>query len=215
MNHKLFLFDKTLSENNTRLIGTDEAGRGCGAGPVVAAAVYFPVIDNELIEKLYKLNDSKKIPEKKREPLFEIIVKNSVYKIEFGSVEEINKTNILKTSLNCMKRACEYVYTQINKENVLTIADGDKTIPDYKHPQKSIVKGDAKSACIAAASILAKVSRDKYMYDLHNEHPEYLWSKNKGYLTKEHLEAVDKYGLTKYHRKKFFEKHFSRQLSLF
>ena len=98
----------------------------------------------------------------------------------------------------------------------LVLIDGNKLIPDFKYEQKYVVKGDAKSAAIAAASVLAKVSRDRFMKELDKEFPEYCWAENKGYMTKSHLDAVDKYGLCKWHRKKFFEKHFekSKQLSL-
>ena len=213
--NNLFLFDKNISENDCILIGTDEVGRGPGAGDVVAAAVYFPKIDVSLQKELCKLNDSKKLSEKIREELFDIIIENSIYNIVFGSVQEIDSDNILKTSLNCMKRACLGVISQIKNENVLVLVDGNKLIKTFNYPQKYIIKGDAKSASIAAASILAKVSRDRYMKKLDLEYPQYHWAKNKGYLTSEHLEAIDKYGTTKYHRKKFLEKHFAKQLSLF
>lgn len=213
--NNLFLFDKNISENNSVLIGTDEAGRGPGAGDVVAAAVYFPKTDISLQKELCKLNDSKKLSEKTREELFDIIIKNSIYNIVFGSVQEIDSDNILKTSLNCMKRACFDVISQIKKDDVLVVVDGNKLINNFNYPQKYIIKGDAKSASIAAASILAKVSRDRYMKKLDLEFPQYHWAKNKGYLTSEHLDAIDKYGTTKYHRKKFLEKHFTKQLSLF
>ncbi|MCR5261146.1 MAG: ribonuclease HII [Candidatus Gastranaerophilales bacterium] len=213
--NKLFGFDKKLLKENGIIIGTDEAGRGPGAGDVVAATVYFPEIDKSLTKALEKLNDSKKITEKVREELFEVILQTSVYDIVFGSVEEIERTNILKTSLNCMKKACSNVIEKIGQKDVLVLVDGNRIIPQFEYPQRTIVKGDGKSASIAAASVLAKVTRDRYMLELDRMFPEYLWAKNKGYLTEEHLEAVDKYGLTKYHRKKFFDKHFAKQLSLF
>lgn len=213
--NNLFLFDKEINTDNLLLIGTDEAGRGPGAGDVVAAAVHFKNTDESLIKDLEKLNDSKKLTGKIREELFDIILENSINAIVFGSVEEIEKTNILKTSLNCMKKACLSVISKLNGGKPTVIADGNKLIPDFDFPQKYIIKGDGKSASIAAASILAKVSRDRYMCKLDEEFPEYLWAKNKGYLTAEHLAAIDKYGTTKYHRKKFLEKHFTKQLSLF
>ncbi len=213
--NNLFLFDKKIASENTLIIGTDEAGRGPGAGDVVAAAVYFPLPDKSLVQDLIKLDDSKKIPEKVREELFDIIIANSVNEVVFGSVEEIEKTNILKTSLNCMKKACLSVVSRLEKQNALILVDGNKLIPDFNYSQKYIVKGDGKSASIAAASILAKVSRDRYMCELDKEFPQYFWAKNKGYLTAEHLAAIDEYGITKYHRQKFLEKHFTKQLSLF
>ncbi|MBQ2644259.1 ribonuclease HII, partial [bacterium] len=212
MNSVLFDFDNEIIQPNLALIGTDEAGRGPGAGDVVAAAVYFPSIDKKLQKELITLNDSKKLTEKQREHLYEVIIKNSIYDIVFGSVDEIEKTNILKTSLNCMQKACLNVISKIQERDILVIIDGNKLIPNFIYQQKYIIKGDSKSASIAAASILAKVSRDRYMKELSKEFPEYKWAENKGYMTEEHLQAVDKYGLTKYHRKKFFEKHFAKQL---
>lgn len=213
--NNLFLFDKKLRGDDSILIGTDEAGRGPGAGDVVAAAVYFENPDKSLIKDLERLDDSKKLNDKIREELFDIILENSINEIVFGSVEEIEKTNILKTSLNCMKKACLSVISRLEGENISVIVDGNKLIPDFSYPQQYIVKGDGKSASIAAASILAKVSRDRYMCELDREFPQYLWAKNKGYLTAEHLAAIDEYGTTKYHRQKFLEKHFTKQLSLF
>ncbi len=210
--NKRFNFDKDKKQEFDYLIGTDEAGRGPGAGPVFAAAVCFTSYD----ERLEKLNDSKQLSEKIREELFEVIKQNSVYSIAQGSVEEIEKLNILRTSLLSMKRCCREVIKKINSENIKVLIDGNKKIPDFNYNQETIVKGDFKSASIAAASILAKVSRDRFMKELDKEYPQYLWAENKGYMTKSHLDAVDKYGLTKWHRKKFFEKHFekSEQLSL-
>lgn len=210
--NKRFNFDKEKKQEFDYLIGTDEAGRGPGAGPVFAAAVCFISYD----KRLEKLNDSKLLSEKVREELFEVIKQNSVYSIAQGSVEEIEKLNILRTSLLSMKRCCAEVIKKINSENVKVLIDGNKTIPDFNYNQETIVKGDFKSASIAAASILAKVSRDRFMKELDKKYPQYLWAENKGYMTKSHLDAVDKYGLTKWHRKKFFEKHFekSEQLSL-
>ena len=212
--NKRFDFDKELVKGFDYLIGTDEAGRGPGAGPVFAAAVCFTKVDKKLIELLEKLNDSKQISEKIRNELFEIIVNNSIYSIKSGSVEEIEKHNILKTSLNTMKKACLEVAQKIGNENILVAVDGNKTIIDFNFKQKSIVKGDFKSASIAAASILAKVSRDNFMKELDKEYPMYHWAENKGYLTAAHLQAVDEFGLTKWHRKKFLEKHFEKSIQL-
>ena len=116
-----------------------------------------------------------------------------------------------------MKLSCENVIKQAKLTDFITLVDGNKLIKNYKYPQKFIIKGDGKSASIAAASILAKVTRDRYMSELAQEFPQYKWEKNAGYLTAEHLEAIDKYGLTKYHRASFLRKHFEKQkqLSLF
>lgn len=214
--NKRFEFDKENQKNYDFLIGTDEAGRGPGAGPVFAAAVCFKSADKEMLIKLEKLNDSKQLSEKIREELFDVIIKNSIYSIKQGSVEEIEKNNILRTSLNTMNKACLEVITQLKNENIIVLVDGNKKIINFNYPQQYIVKGDFKSASIAAASILAKVSRDRFMRELDKEFPQYCWAENKGYMTKSHLDAVDKYGLTKWHRKSFFQKHFekSEQLSL-
>ena len=214
--NKRFEFDKENQKNYDFLIGTDEAGRGPGAGPVFAAAVCFKSVDKELLIKLEKLNDSKQLSEKIREELFDVIIQNSIYSIKQGSVEEIEKNNILRTSLNTMNKACLEVIAQLKNENIIVLVDGNKKIINFNYPQQYIVKGDFKSASIAAASILAKVSRDRFMRELDKEFPQYCWAENKGYMTKSHLDAVDKYGLTKWHRKSFFQKHFekSEQLSL-
>lgn len=210
--NKRFDFDKEKQKSFDYIIGTDEAGRGPGAGPVFAAAVCFISYD----EKLEKLNDSKQLSEKVREELFDVIKDNSIYAICQGSVEEIEKLNILKTSLLSMNRACSDVISRLDNGKYKVIVDGNKLIPEFKYPQEYVIKGDAKSAAIAAASVLAKVSRDRLMKELDKEFPQYCWAENKGYMTKLHLDAVDKYGLCKWHRKKFFEKHFEKanQLSL-
>ena len=207
----LFEFDKQF---NNVVIGTDEAGRGPAAGGVFAAAVCFEKITNGLIKDLEILNDSKKLTSKKRESIYDIILNNTLNKIVCIEVEEIEKINILNSSLKAMNIACSAVAK--NQNNVLTLVDGNKLIKNYNFSQQFVIKGDSKSASIAAASILAKVSRDRYMLKLHDEYPMYNWAKNAGYLTKEHLAAIDKYGLTKYHRPSFLRKHFekTKQLSL-
>lgn len=211
----LFNFDKQLRNNGTFLVGTDEAGRGAGAGPVYAAAVCFKNVDKNIITKLKGINDSKQLTEKEREYFFDIITENAVYYIQSGSVQEIARLNILKCTLFCMKRACENVIKKIGEENVFVIVDGNKTIPDFDYPQQALVKGDGKSATVAAASILAKVGRDRFMTELAKKFPQYQWEQNKGYLTPDHLESVDRYGICEHHRAKYFEKHFAKQLSLF
>lgn len=200
----LFDFDKDF---NTTIIGTDEAGRGPGAGGVFASAVCLKSISDDLIQKLSRLNDSKKLSKKIREDLFEIIVANSYHATVCIEVEEIEKINILNASLKAMKLACESVLAQLNSDSVMTLVDGNKLIKEYSISQKFVVKGDSKSASIAAASILAKVSRDFYMQKLDEKYPNYNWKKNAGYLTKEHLSAIDRYGITPHHRKTFLRKH--------
>ena len=202
----LFEFDKNY---NQIIIGTDEAGRGPGAGGVFAAAVYFNEITNGLISDLTILNDSKKLTPKKRDSIFNVIKNNTINEIICVEVDEIEKINILNASLKAMNLACSSVIMQINDKNVLTLVDGNKLIKNYDYPQEFVIKGDSKSASIAGASILAKVSRDRYMEKLHDEFPMYNWKKNAGYLTAEHLKAIDEFGLTKYHRPSFLKKHFA------
>lgn len=209
--NSLFDFDK----NYGTVLGTDEAGRGPAAGGVFAAAVYFPEVSKELIIDLDKLNDSKKLNKKTRESLYDIILNNSINSIVCIEVEEIEKINILNASLKAMKLACEDVIKKAEIKDFITLVDGNKLIKNYAYAQKYVIKGDAHSASIAAASILAKVTRDRYMEALSKEFPQYGWSNNAGYLTKEHLNAIDKFGLTKYHRPSFLKKHFEKQLSLF
>lgn len=218
----LFSFDAEKANGGLYLIGTDEAGRGPASGGVFASAVLFKSVDNDLIEKLSKLNDSKKLSKKTREELFDVIKENTFNSVICVEVEEIEKTNILACSLKAMKLACEDVINQINlfKKNekqvdVKVLVDGNRLIRNFEFNQETIVKGDSKSAAIAGASILAKVSRDRYMLKLDEEFPQYNWKSNAGYLTKEHFEAIDKYGVTKYHRKSFLKKHFQKQLTLF
>jgi ribonuclease HII len=208
---ELFKFDKKYGV----VIGTDEAGRGPAAGGVFAAAVYFPEVTKGLMKDLEKLNDSKKLSSNTRDMLYDIILNNSVNSIISIGVDEIEKFNILNSSLKAMKLACEDVIKKVQPKDFITLVDGNKNIRNYTYPQKFIIKGDGKSASIAAASILAKVTRDRYMKELALEYPQYHWENNAGYLTKEHLSAIDTYGLTKYHRPSFLKKHFEKQLSLF
>lgn len=210
--NNLFQFDKEF--NSDFIVGTDEAGRGPGAGGVFASAVYFPNPTDDLIEKLSSLNDSKKLSKKKREELYGIILENTVNSTVCVAVEEIEKINILNASLKAMKLACENVIKEIDAKNVVVLVDGNKLIKGFIYPQNFIIKGDSKSASIAAASILAKVSRDRYMLELDKKFPQYNWKQNAGYLTAEHLDAIDKYGITPIHRKSFLRKHKAKQLSL-
>ena len=227
----LFEFDKSF---NKVIVGTDEAGRGPAAGGVFASAVF--INDKEIEKDLAKLNDSKKLSKKVREELYDIILNNTANSTICVEVEEIEKYNILNCSLKAMKLACENVINQLISchselvsesyplendklidKNLLTIVDGNKLIRNYTYPQQYIIKGDGKSASIASASILAKVTRDRYMDKLDEEFPQYNWKKNAGYLTKEHQEAILKYGVTKYHRKSFLKKLLNpepKQLSL-
>ncbi len=221
---KLFSFD---IEQKRIVIGTDEAGRGCGAGGVFASAVCFNNRSEELMEELAELNDSKKLSAKKREALFDIIKEKTVNSTICIEVDEIEHINILNASLKAMRMACTDVINQLYpikedretlaKNEIMILVDGNKRIFNFDYSQKYVIKGDATSASIAAASILAKVSRDRYMLKLDEEFPQYKWKDNAGYLTKEHMALIDKYGLCKYHRPSYLEKHFAKQeqLSLF
>lgn len=205
----LFKFDNDFQRP---IVGTDEAGRGPAAGGVFAAAVEFEEITEGLIKDLAILNDSKKLTSKKRESIYDIIKNNTNNKIICIEVEEIEKINILNSSLKAMNLACSSI---ISKPKTLVLVDGNKLIKDFACEQQYVIKGDSKSASIAAASVLAKVTRDRYMEKLHDEFPMYNWAKNAGYLTKEHLNAIDKFGLCKYHRPSFLKKHFAKQLTCF
>lgn len=227
---QLFTFD--LNQKRV-VIGTDEAGRGCGAGGVFASAVCFNKRSQELVEQLEDLNDSKKISPKKREALYDIIKENTVNSTVCIEVDEIERINILNASLKAMRMACENVINQLypipeekdkliarnmlSRSEIMILIDGNKRIWDFDYSQRYVVKGDARSASIAAASILAKVSRDRYMLRLDKEFPQYNWKDNAGYLTKEHMALIDKYGMCKYHRPSYLQKHFAKQeqLSLF
>ncbi len=208
---ELFDFDNNQGKV---IIGTDEAGRGSGVGAVFASAVCFQDKNKELIEKLVYLNDSKKVSKKHREELYKIIKAETINSVVWADVEEIERVNILNASLNAMKRAVEDVKSRIEDDDVIVFVDGNKLIPQLNIPQRFLIKGDGTSASIAGASILAKVERDHYMMRLAEEFPQYGWDNNMGYLTKEHLLAVDKYGISPYHRMSYLKKHFAKQEQL-
>lgn len=193
----LFEFDSDIRKSTPVLCGIDEAGRGPLAGDVYAAAVVF---DEDVF--IDGINDSKKLSEKKREALYdEIIEKAKAYCVATASVEEIERLNILQASLLAMKRAVEGLGIIPD----MAIIDGNK-LPGLQCPMRAIVKGDGLSASIAAASILAKVSRDRYMNQLAEQYPEYCFDKHKGYGTKLHNEMILKYGPSPVHRMSFLKK---------
>ena len=169
--NQLFNFDKQF---NYPVIGTDEAGRGPAAGGVYAAAVYFNDVSDSLIKDLEILNDSKKLTPKKRESIYDIIRNSTINEIVCVEVDEIETINILNSSLKAMKLACEGVIKKAGIE-ALTLVDGNKLIKNYIYPQKYVIKGDSMSASIAAASILAKVTRDRYMQKLDEDYVEELF----------------------------------------
>ena len=176
-------------------VGTDEAGRGCLSGPVVAAAVILPL---DYHNKL--LNDSKQLSEAKRKKLRPIIEKDALaYGVSFINEKEVDQLNVLQASITGMQRAISMM--SITPEYI--IVDGNKFKPYKDVPFETIVKGDAKYLSIAAASVLAKTYRDDFMEKIHKEFPFYNWKNNKGYPTKEHRKAIQEYGITKYHRKTF------------
>lgn len=175
--------------------GTDEAGRGCLAGPVTAAAVILPKGFKSKI-----LNDSKILSLKKRNLLkSQIEAEALAYGVEHVFMEEIDKINILNASILAMHRALQKL--NLDPEHIIVDGNRFKSFQNISH--NCIIKGDGKFMCIAAASILAKTSRDDYMEKIHEEFPAYNWKRNKGYPTREHRAAIEKHGITKYHRKTF------------
>lgn len=190
--------ENAISKGFKTICGIDEAGRGPLAGPVYAAAVILP-----LGLEITGLNDSKKLSEKKREELFDVICEKAVdFSIGIADEKEIDEINILNATFLAMKRA----------------VDGLKIKPDYalidgnRYPriggvtEETIIKGDGKSMSVAAASILAKVSRDRYMLEIAEKYPQYCFEKHKGYGTKLHYEMLEKYGISPVHRKSFLKK---------
>ncbi|MHA7058625.1 ribonuclease HII [Aquimarina sp. M1] len=175
--------------------GTDEAGRGCLAGPVTAAAIILPDdFSNDV------LNDSKQLSEAKRKTLRPLLEDCSItYGVTHIYMEEIDEINILNASILGMQRSIAQLTPQPEHISV----DGNRFKPYHTTPHTCIIKGDAKFMNIAAASVLAKTYRDEFMEKIHEEFPMYNWKKNKGYPTAEHREAIQKYGITKYHRKSF------------
>lgn len=188
---KLLAFYK----ENTIEAGCDEAGRGCLAGPVFAAAVILPPgFKNNL------LNDSKKLSEKQRNLLRPIIEKEALaWAVSEVSNNKIDEINILNASFLAMNKAIKKL--QIKPQHLLI--DGNRFRPQTKIPFTCMIKGDGRFLSIAAASVLAKTYRDDFMEKIHNEFPDYQWNRNKGYPTKKHREAIKLYGTTKYHRLSF------------
>ena len=184
------------SRGYLRVCGIDEAGRGPLAGPVCAAAVILP--DGLEIEGL---NDSKKLTEKKREALFDVITARAeAYGIGWASEQEIDQVNILQATFLAMARAVEALSLPAD----FALVDGNR-MPPLSIPGETIVKGDGKAACIAAASVLAKVSRDRALRELDQRHPEYGFAQHKGYGTKAHYAAIKQYGLLPEHRRSFLK----------
>ena len=192
-----YAYEKRAGERGfSAVCGIDEAGRGPLAGPVCAAAVILPPDCD-----IPGLNDSKKLSEKKREALFPVIQEKALaFGIGWATAEEIDRVNILQATFLAMARAVEALPAPAD----YALVDGNR-MPPLPIPGETIVKGDATSASIAAASILAKVSRDRLLRRLDEEHPEYGFAKHKGYGTKAHYEAIRKYGLLPEHRRGFLK----------
>lgn len=191
------LENEIYAEGFDLICGVDEAGRGPLAGPVCAAAVILPR-DIEIAG----LNDSKKLTDKKRETLYDVICENAVtYGIAFASIEEIESINILNAAMLAMNRAIE----KLTPQPQLALIDGNRNSA-INIPSRCVIKGDAKCADIAAASILAKVTRDRYMLEMAEKYPEYHFEKHKGYGTKLHFEALREYGPSEIHRPSFLRK---------
>lgn len=187
---------RAINKGYVRVCGVDEAGRGPLAGPVYAAAVILPFgceIDG--------LNDSKKLSEKRRDELFDVITeKATAYCVASASVEEIDSLNILQATYLAMQRAI----AGLSPAAQAAIIDGNR-LPKLDIPAITVVKGDSKSPSIAAASILAKVSRDRYMYELDRSFPEYGYSQHKGYGTRLHYELLAQHGISEHHRRSFLK----------
>ena len=201
LHKELFDYDEELRNAHPIICGVDEAGRGPLAGDVYAAAV---VLDNGV--KIDYLNDSKKLSEKRREELFDVIKEKArAYCIATASVEEIDRLNILNAAMLAMKRAVEGLGIAPD----LALIDGNR-LPDISCKAQYVIKGDAVSASIAAASVLAKVARDRYMKELAEKYPQYVFEKHKGYGTKLHYECLEKYGISEVHRRSFLKKLYDK-----
>jgi ribonuclease HII len=203
----LYEFDKGYDE---KIVGVDEAGRGPLAGPVVAAAVVL----RDYHESFEEINDSKKISEKKREKLYDIIMENCFVGVGIANEKEIDEINILNATFLAMRRALEEIENldEIVNENLLVLVDGNHLIREYKGNQNCLIKGDSKSFSIAAASIIAKVTRDRIMLDYEEKYKGYGFAKHKGYGTKEHREALLSKGYCNGHRKSFLTKIMTKTL---
>ena len=196
-----YSYERTAHENGFPAVcGIDEAGRGPLAGPVCAAAVILP--DGAVIEGL---NDSKKLSEKKRDSLYDTVTETAIsWSVAFADVEEIEKYNILEATFIAMKRAMDGLKVKPD----YALIDGNRAPHGLCVPCKTVIKGDSLSCSIAAASIIAKVTRDRLMLRYAEEYPLYGFEKHKGYGTAAHYSAVDKYGLCPIHRPSFFRKYF-------
>jgi ribonuclease HII len=199
------------------LIGTDEVGRGCLAGPVVAAAVILPELpaSSPLAVSLSELNDSKKLNPIQRERMSLVLQDVCIWSVGEASPQEINQINILQASLLAMRRAVEKLslLADLTALPILVLIDGNKKVPNLEHIQQTVIDGDAKSASVAAASIIAKVYRDGLMRQLAEEFPAFDWHQNKGYGSRTHRQALKDHGMTEWHRHLFCQKILAEQLT--
>ena len=193
-----YSYELKAHENGYKIVcGIDEAGRGPLAGPVFAAAVVLPENYSHPV-----LNDSKKLSEKKRDAVYDDIIKDAVcYSVGIASEEEIDEINILNATFLAMKRAVDGLSVKPD----FAYIDGNQ-YPKTGVKEETIVKGDGKCISVAAASIIAKVSRDRFMLEIDKQYPEYQFGKHKGYGTKLHYEMIEKYGVSKVHRRSFLKK---------
>ncbi len=193
-----YSYEIKAHENGYKVVcGIDEAGRGPLAGPVFAAAVILPENYSHPV-----LNDSKKLSEKKRDAVYDDIIKDALsYSVGIATEEEIDEINILNATFLAMKRAVD----GLNIKPDFAYIDGNQ-YPKTGVKEETIVKGDGKCISVAAASIIAKVSRDRFMLEIDKQYPEYQFSKHKGYGTKLHYEMIEKYGVSKVHRRSFLKK---------
>ena len=211
--------EEKMWRNGQYIIGVDEAGRGPLAGPVMAAAVF--IIINDKYEELLNLgvNDSKKLSPKKRDKIYEALTSHPLvlWSVGEASEKEIDEINILRASLLAMRKAVEKLIDKNNRlerENFSVYIDGREVIPNLTANQKSIINGDAKVFSIAAASIIAKVTRDRLMLKYAEKYPQYGFEKHKGYGTKQHYEMIEKHGICRIHRKTFLKKIYGSPTSI-
>ncbi len=197
-----FHLEKELHANGP-VFGVDEAGRGPWCGPVVAACVCWP--DFEIPAELAaQIDDSKKLSPTKRDMLFDMILQSqALVGIGLSSSVEIDEKNILQATFLAMQRALEQISRQKNIKPAAVLIDGNRLPKKWHLPVQAVVHGDHLSLSIAAASIVAKVTRDRLMKDLAKNHPQYGWEHNAGYGTKEHIDAIEKYGITPLHRRTY------------
>lgn len=211
---KIATFDQEkeyLACEHTLVVGIDEAGRGPLAGPVVAAAAYlkasaFP--ENELEKEWALVRDSKTLSATQRKKAFDFVKSNFIFGLGICDHLTIDRINILEATFLAMKKAVTELEKKLsgNKHQVIFLVDGKMPIPNFSRPQKSIIGGDSLVKSIAAASILAKVTRDGIMEELHKKYPEYNFASHKGYGTRAHFEALRKFGILPIHRRSFLKK---------